>query len=169
MKTFAKITIPFDLAMPGGVLYNFVYEWVLKEYRRKYDNGTLTLYGLAPDIQPSFTDLAAIVTNGGSFEGVKLGVELGWAQRNNPVPEGVRGRDYTDENDDPQVYTWAEWVVAGRLDYKKKTDNTLAIFKGSWDGSTLNSDELEIIHALAYANVIEFQDLVDRANSADYE
>ena len=169
MKTFDKISIPFDLAMPGGILYNFVYEWVLKEYRRNYDNGILTLYGLAPDIQPSFTELAAIVTNDGKFDGIKLGIELGWAQRNNQVPVGIRGRDYSDEDGDPQVRTWAEWVAAGNLDYKKKTDNTLAIFKGSWGGDTLNSDELEIIHVLAYANVIEWQDLVDRANSVDYE
>ena len=169
MKVFAKIEFPFSLAMPGGVLYDFVYEWILKEYKLSYKNDTLTLYGTSVDFQPSFTELVAIITNGGKFDGVKLGVELGWAQRDNQVPVGVRGRDYNDENGDPQVRTWTEWVIAGRLDYKKKTDDTLAIFKGSWAGDTLNSDELEIIHALAYANVIEWQDLVDRANSADYE
>jgi len=169
MKVYAIIEIPFNLAMPGGVLHDFVYEWILKEYQRQYNNGTLTLNGISPDFQPSFAELAAIVTNGGSFEGIKLGVELGWAQRNNQVPAGIRGRDYTDENGDPQVRTWTEWVAAGNLDYKKKTDDTLAIFKGAWYGDTLNSDELEIIHALGYANVIEWQDLIDRANSVDYE
>jgi len=169
MKVFAKIEIPFNLAMPGGDLHDFVYEWILKGYERQYDNGTLTLQGTSPDFQPSFVELAAIVTNGGKFEGIKLGVELGWAQRNNQVPAGIRGRDYTDENDDPQVRTWIEWAAAGNLDHKKKTDNSLAIFKAAWDGSTLNSAELEIIHALAYANVIEFQDLVDRGRSGDYE
>ncbi len=169
MKVYAIIEIPFNLALPSGILHDFVYEWILKKYEHKYDNGTLTLYGTSVDFQPSFTELAAIVTNGGKFEGIKLGVEIGWAQRNSPVPAGVRGRDYYNGDGDLQVRTWTEWVAAGNLDYKKKTDDTLAIFKGAWDGSTLNSDELEIIHALAYANVIEFQDLVDRANSADYE
>lgn len=168
MKVYAKIEIPFSLALPGGVLYDFVYEWILKEYERKYDNGTLTLYGTSVDFQPSFTELAAIVTNGGKFDGIKLGVELGWAQRNNQVPVGVRGREYADD-EGTHIRTWIEWVAAGNLDYKKKIDDTLAIFKGSWGGDTLNSDELEIIHALAYANVIEWSDLVDRANSVDYE
>jgi len=168
MKTFAKITIPFDLAMPGGVLYNFVYEWVLKEYRRKYDNGTLTLYGLAPDIQPSFTDLVAIVTNGGRFEGIKLGVQIQMSAKDTNVPVGVRGRTYTDESGDEQVRTWLEWIQAGRVDYKIKIDNSDAIFKASWGGSTLNSEELDIIHKRTYADVIEWDILVALSKSSNY-
>ena len=168
MKTYAKITIPFDLAMPGGVLYNFVYEWILKEYRRKYDNGTLTLYGLAPDIQPSFDDLVAIVVNGGSFEGIKLGIQMDMSAKDTSVPEGVPGRDGSDEDGNPIVRTWLEWIQAGRVDYKVKDDNSDAIFKAAWGGQTLDSDALDIIHALPYANVIEWQILIDLANSAEY-
>jgi len=169
MKTFAKITIPFDLAMPGGILYNFVYEWVLKEYRRKYDNGILTLYGLAPDVQPSFADLVAIVTNGGSFEGIKLGVQIQMSAKDTDVPAGIRGRIGYGEESVEFVRTWLEWIQAGRVDYKVKTDNSDAIFKASWDGSTLNSDELAIIHSQSYANIIEWQTLIDLANSSEYE
>lgn len=170
-KVFARIEIPFAEAMPSGSLYDFTYEWILKEYERRYDVTTNMLYllGVTPDVQPTFAEMVAIVTSGGRFDGIKLGVEIGWPQITNPVPEGIRGRDYIDENGDPQVRTWAQWAAAGRVDYKKKTDNTLAIFKGSWDGGVLNSDELGIIHALAYANVIEWQDFIDRSNSADYE
>ncbi len=168
MKTFAKIIIPFNLAMPGGVLYNFVYEWVLKEYRRKYDNGILTLYGLAPDIQPSFTDLVSIVANGGSFEGIKLGIQIQMSSKDTWVPVGIRGRTYNDESGDEQVRTWLEWIQAGRVDYKVKTDNSDAILKASWGGSTLNSEELTIIHNTAYANVIEWDVLIALARSVDY-
>ena len=167
MKTYAKITIPFDLAMPGGGLYNFVYEWVLKEYRRKYNNGTLTLYGLAPDIQPSFDDLAAIVTNGGNFKGIKLGVQIVMSAKDTLVPEGIPGRSYHDDEGE-QVRTWLEWIKAGNVDYKVKSDNSDAIFKASWGGQTLGSDALGIIHALPYANVIEWQTLIDLANSPEY-
>ena len=170
-KVYARIEIPFAEAMPGGPLHDFAYEWILKEYERRYNVTTDMLYllGTTPDAQPTFAEMLAIVGNGGRFDGIKLGIEIGWAQRINNVPAGVRGRDYTDDEGDPQVRTWAEWVAAGRLDYKKKTDDTIAIFKGAWDGELLNSDELEIIHVLAYANVIEWQDLIDRANSLDYE
>jgi len=167
MKVYAKIEIPFSLAMPGGLLYDFVYEWILKEYRRKYDNGILTLYGLAPDIQPSFDDLAAIVVNGGSFEGIKLGVQIQMSAKDTNVPVGIRERTYYDDEGE-QVRTWLEWIQAGNVDYKVKSDNSDAIFKASWGGQTLGSDALGIIHALPYANVIEWQTLIDLANSPEY-
>jgi hypothetical protein len=169
-KVFARIEIPFIEAMPGNSLHDFTYEWMLKEYERRYDDKTDMLYllGTTPDAQPTFAIMTAIVQSGGRFDGIKLGIEIGWAQRTNNVPAGIRGRDYVDENGDPQVYTWAEWVAAGNLSYKKKNDDTIAIFKGAWKGELLNSEELEIIHTLAYANVIELQDLIDRSNSPEY-
>ena len=169
MKVYEKIEIPFSLAMPGGLLYNFVYEWILKEYNRKYKNGILYLHGVTPDIQPSFADLVAIVVNGGKFTGIKLGIQIAMSAKDTPVPEGIPGRDGNDVDGNPIVRTWLEWIQAGNIDYRIKDDNSDAIFKGSWHGQTLDSDALNIIHALPYASVIEWQALVDLVNSAEYQ
>lgn len=166
-----KITAPFDAAKAGGSstqVHNFVYNRILEGYKLTRGDGTITLQKESPEIRPAFSDLAALVGNGGTFEGVKMGIQFDFASRNNQVPSGVRGRDTTDENGDPAVRTWAQWVQAGGLEYKLNDAGDTAIFKAAFTGQLLNSAELAIIHALAYANVIDWSTLITLANSPEY-
>ena len=81
------------------------------------------------------------------------------------MPSNITGASYADENGDPQIRTWLEWINAGRIEYKD--NGTLAVFKSSWNGITLDSDDLGLIHA-TQANVIEWDDLIARSNSLEY-
>ena len=62
-KVFSTLKIPFALASTGGVLYDFVYDWILKNFDRDYDAvyDMLILYGTNPSLQPKFSELVAIV------------------------------------------------------------------------------------------------------------
>lgn len=171
MANITKIQIPFDACKAGGTsetLHDFVYNWMLAGYAIERDLETVTLIAVQANINPEFSALVEVVSGGGSFEGIKLGIRMGTSASDTNVPEGIRGRMTTDEEGEPAVRTWLEWLRAGRVTFYMKSDNSDAIFKGVWNGEILNSAELAIIHTRAYAEVLEWATFVELYNSPDY-
>ena len=171
MAQLVKIEIPFSVCKAGGTsqsLHDFVYNWMLANYKLERDNTTVTLLANQPNINPTFSDLVAVVAGGGYFEGIKLGIRMLVSASNTPVPAGIRGRSYTDGEGQEVIRTWLKWLRAGRVHFLVKEDNSDTIFKGVWSESLLNSDELAIIHSRAYAEVLEWSVFSDLFNSPDY-
>ena len=159
-KIHSKIVIPVALAYVGGALHDFVYKTVLRGEERSFENEELILNGLDPNNQPTFTELQAVVTNGGFFEGIKLGLELTDAGAQLNVPAAIIGATFVDDQGVTQNRTWADWVrVQPNVKAKKKVGQNLYIIKAAFNGSLLNSDELAAAHVQAGIAVLEWAEM----------
>lgn len=166
-----KITIPFDVCKAGGSsenLFNFVYNWILAGYKQEREGTDVVLRAVIPKLQPEFEDLVAIVTGGGSFEGVKCGIRINQAQFNADVPAGVPNATYQDEEETTVQRTWTQWAKAGNIDYTLKQDNTDAIMKAVWNGKLLDSDDLKAIHNSTGVTVLGWDTFITDLKSTDY-
>jgi len=100
------------------------------------------------------------VTNGGSFEGIKLAIRFtSAASAQRIVPEEVRGSRYTDEEGMDQERNWIQWFRANST-VEVITDGDSYVAKAVFNGKLLNSTELAAAHAQAGVNIIEWADAV---------
>ena len=170
MKTLSLIRIPKTELVPGEALREFAL--------------TQVLFGIIPidagdnmeyraDLvreQPKFSELTAIVAGGGYFKNILLGIELTGPGTQLAVPAIIPGATYTDENDQPQTRTWAQWVKAQTgVRAIKKVDEALFVIKAVVGGQMMNSDQLAAAHAQLGVNVIEWSVVKFRAASEDWE
>ena len=169
-KIHSRVIFPVELAEVGGTLYDLTYNVFLRGHERSYENGILTLNGLDPNIQPSFAEMQTVVSNGGYFEGIKLGLEFTAAGAGRTVPAIVPGATYTDEEGATQTRTWAEWIRSqSNITVKKKVDENLYIIKAMYNGTLLNSDELVPAHGQTGVTVLEWAEVQARNASEDWE
>jgi len=159
-KIHSTINIPVALASKGGALEGFVWDNMIRGHKPTFSDDVVTLNGTNPNEQPTFADLVSIVTNGGSFEGVKLALRFtSAASAQRVVPEVVRGSRYVDEEGVTQERTWIDWfrVNSG---IKVITDGTSYASKAAYAGILLNSEELAAANAQSGVNVIEWAEAV---------
>ena len=117
---------------------------------------------------PEFTLTVGCNGSGGSFEGVKLGIEIANSAANTEVPEGLPGRTVTVDEVET-VRTWLDYVD-NFLNMERYNEGTKTILKAGKSGSRLmNSEELTIIHNLSYANVIEWSEFQTRVQALSDE
>lgn len=169
-KIHSRVIFPVELAEVDGTLYDLTYNAFLRGHERSYENGILTLNGLDPNVQPSFAEMQTVVSNGGYFEGIKLGLELTGSGTQLTVPSAVRGSTYTDEEGEEQTRTWAEWVRSQpNVKALKKIGESLFIIKAVYNGILLNSDELTPSHQQTGVAVLEWADVQARYSSEEWE
>jgi len=159
-KIHSTIKIPVALADKGGVLEGFVWNNMIRGHKVSFGSDVVTMQGLDANVQPTFADLVTIVTNGGSFEGIKLALRFTSAtSAQRIVPEVIRGSRYTDENEVAQERSWIDWFRANST-VQVITDGTSYVAKAVFNGNLLNSEELAAAHAQSGINVIEWADAV---------
>lgn len=166
-----KITVPYSACKAGGtsqVLHDLVYNYMLAFDRVTREGNNIVLYGKQGVIAPTFSELQTVVTEGGSFSGIKLGVKILATKFNVLIPIGMPNRVYLDENEVEKTRTWRQWVEAGNVHYVTKQDNSDAIFKAVWGGKVLPSEVIAKIHTTTGLTVLEWSELLDLRNSADY-
>lgn len=165
MKVQGRVTIPATEAKTGGSLKDFVWDRIVEGNVVKFEGDNVELLGTDAAIQPTFAELRAIVTAGGKFEGIKLGIEINNSSANTQVPVGLPGRTYTDEEGTEKVRTWIKYIDE-YLQMERYNEGTRSLFKAGKLGSRLmNSDELAIIHSRTYANVIEWSEFAQRVKA----
>lgn len=159
-KIHSRVVFPVELAEVGGVLYDLAYNAFLRGNERSYENEILTLNGLSPNAAPTYEQMQAVISNGGYFEGIKLGIRFtSVASAQRIVPEEVRGSRYTDEEGVEQERTWIDWLKVNH-GVRVITDGTAYVTKAVFNGQLLNSDELVPAHAQAGINVLEWDEVV---------
>ena len=169
MKIYSKVKIPVALASAGGVFQDFVWNQMIRGHKINFGE-QVEILGINPNIQPSFSDLATIVQNGGYFEGIKLGLEFANASAAQQlVPEGIRGAIYVDEEGQAQNRSWVEWLRESQNEILRHTSGSPYITKAKFGTLLLNSDELALAHAEAGVSVIEWADVMARLDSEEYE
>jgi len=169
-KIHSRVIFPVELAEVGGTLYDLSYNAFLRGNERSYENGILTLNGLDPNAQPSFAEMQAVVSNGGYFEGIKLGLELTGAGAQLDVPAIIPGATYSDDEGVEQTRTWAQWVaVQPNVRALKKIGESLFTIKAVWQGTLLNSNELVPAHQQTGIAVLEWSEVQARNQSEEWE
>jgi len=159
-KIHSKVIFPVELAEVGGDLFELAYKAFLHGNERTYSNGILTLNGLDPLAQPTFAELAAVVNNGGYFEGIRLAIKFAnAAAAQQLVPIEVRGATYNDEEGVLQNRTWVEWFRVN-TNTQVITDGTQFVSKSVFNGELLNSTELIPIYQQSGIEVIEWEEAV---------
>ena len=159
-KISSEIKAPVGLGDVGEALHSFVFGQVIRGFKLGYENGDVILYGMDATNQPTFSELAAVVSNGGSFEGIKLGLEFTGVGAQADVPVIVPGATYTDENEVVQTRTWAEWVRSQpNVIAKKKIGEALYIIKAAYNGALLNSEQLYAAHIQIGVQVLEWAEM----------
>jgi hypothetical protein len=170
MKVFSKVVIPASAAKTGGALRDFVWDRLVEGNRVKFESGNVFLHGTDVRVQPTFSELQAVVSNGGSFEGIKLGIEFASqtaAQRN--VPVTVRGAVTQDEEGNDVNRTFVEWIKAmpGKQELRKV--GSRYYMKASFGAHLLNSGELAAIHGVTGVKVLEWAELIAKVQDETAE
>ena len=166
-KTLSLIRIPLSDSLVGGTYHSFVINEIIKDYAK---GDSVEIYKDLSKIQPKFEDLQSLVAAGGYFENILLGIELTAAGAQRDVPASIPGSTYTDENEQPQTRTWAQWVRSQPgLRAIKKVDENLYVIKAIVDKEMMNSDQLTAAHAQAGINILEWSIVKFRAASEDWE
>ena len=170
-KVHSKIQIPVALASKGGALEAFVWDNMIRGHKPTFDNDVVTLNGLNPKEQPTFAELTSIVQNGGSFEGITLGLQFTVLAADRPVPAEVPHSTVTPEGEATRPKTWLEWLKDNSQTIYERVNGTPKYFiiKGAYGGNVLNSAELDAARTTSGVNVIEFSDHTARIQSEDYE
>ena len=170
-KIHSKIKIPVALASKGGVLEAFVWDNWIRGHKPTFNNDVVTLNGLNPKEQPTFTELTAIVLNGGSFEGITLGLQFTALAAGRDVPAGVPGSTITPEGEATRQKTWLEWIQGNSQTVYQRVSGTPVyyVIKGALGGDILTSEELDAARTTSGVNVIEFSDFKARIQSDNYE
>ncbi len=150
------IKFPEALAKTGGSLRDFFIDRLVDGFRATNDSNNVILVGQDQKIYPPFSALETIVVAGGSFENVLLGVKIANSQANAEVPEGLPGRMKSVEGGPDEVKIWLEWLKSAGVTHY--TNGTISIFKAMYGGRLLNSEELTVIHVLAQADVIDWEE-----------
>jgi len=159
-KIVSTIVIPVAEAKTGGSLQGFVWDRFVEGEKIVRDGDTVKIYSTNANYQPTFADLAAIVSAGGSFEGIKLAIRFtNVAAAQQDVPSVVRGSTYMDENEVEQTRNWVQWFRANST-VEVITDGDSYVAKAVFNGKLLNSTELAAAHAQAGVNIIEWADAV---------
>lgn len=165
-----EIKIPFGYTMSDTAIPRL--KELADDYGRvrqtTYENGMLVMKCVQGVITPSFDDLKTIVTNGGSFKFVRLGIRILASKFNTEVPVGIPNRTYLNEEEKEVVRTWKQWAEAGNIQYVLKQDNSDAIFRNSWGGHSLPSEVMAKIHTTVGLTVLDWQELIDLCKSIDY-
>ncbi|HDY66597.1 MAG TPA: hypothetical protein ENH85_02270 [Candidatus Scalindua sp.] len=174
MKTLSLIRIPKSELILSGTMRDFCITQLLHGIK-PMDAGDNMEYiaDLARD-QPTFEELESIVTGGGYFENILLGIELTGPGAQQAVPGVFPRATYQDETDPENPVTvkrtWVQWIKlqAGMTAYKK-TDESLYIIKAFTDGQMMNSTQLQAAHIQLGVNVIEWSVHQFRVRSEEWE
>jgi hypothetical protein len=168
MKIHSKVIVPLVAAKTGGALKDFVWDRIVSGERITFENGEVVVNSTNQSVQPTFTELQAIVIAGGSFEGIRLGIEFATgADAAQDVPAVVRGSTYIDENEVEQTRNWLEWFAVN-TSTQVITNGTLYVAKAAFNGGLLNSEELTAIHAQTGVQVLEWADAIARFQDENY-
>jgi len=163
MKTLSKITIPIDQALT--TYRDFVVDEIIKDYA-KGDN--VEIIKDMSKVQPTFSDLIALVLAGCKFENIVLAIEFAsGGAANQDVPAILPGSVQVDEDGVEQPRTWIEWFKVNTSS-RIITNGTVYVAKASFNGKLLNSDELAAVHAQSGVRVIEWDDAVSRFQDESY-
>ena len=162
MKVQGKVTIPATAAKAGGSLKDFVWDRIVEGNKVTFEGGEVHLLGYDSAVQPSFSELVAIVTEGGKFEGIKFGIERANSKGTTLVPVTLPGAKYVDEEGTEKRRTWLKYVDE-YLGMERYSDGTTTVFKAAKRGARLmNSEELTIIHNVTGASVIEWAEFTQK-------
>jgi len=168
-KELSKIVVPAAAAKTGGALQSFVWDAIVQGNKVRFAGGNVILIGDSLENQPDFEEVRTIVTQGGSFEGIKLGLEFTIGGAGLTVPAVVPGSTYTDDNGETQTRTWLQWAQSqANLEIYKKAGEQLYIIKGQYNGKLLNSAALAAAHVQNGVNVIEWSVFTFRLGSGDW-
>ena len=171
MAQLTEIKIPFDLCKAGGSslnLFEFVYNWMLAGYKQDREGTNVVLRAVNPKLQPEFEDMVDIVTNGGSFVGVKCGLRILKTKFTTNVPLAVPNSTHLDDQGNTVRKTWKEWADLSGNESRVKSDNIDGIMKASWQGKLFTSEELHTIHGCAGVTVIGFEEFKVNWQSPEY-
>jgi hypothetical protein len=115
--------------------------------------------------------LVAIVTNGGSFSGIKLGLQFTALAADRDVPAGVPGSTITPEGEVTRQKTWLEWTQDNAQAVYQRIIGTPVyyVMKSALGEKLLTSEELVAAIATSGVNVIELSDFKSRIQSDNYE
>ena len=171
MKVHSKINIPVALAEDGGSLQGFVWNNMVRGGQLTFGEDFVTINGLNPNEQPAFADLVAIVQGGGSFEGIRLGLQFTALAAGRDVPVGVPASDTTPEGEETRQKTWLEWIKDNSQTLYKRVNGTPVyyIMKSALNSDLLTSEQIQAAITTSGVNVIEHADGVARIQSGDYE
>jgi len=166
----SEIKVPIALADVGGVLHSFVYGQIIRGHKVRFGSNVISLLKKDTDDQPTFAQLVTIVQNGGSFEGIVLGLQFTQLASSRSVQEGVPGSSIT-EDEVTRQKTWLEWIKGNSQTIYERVNSTpkYYIMKGAYNGDILTSEQLDAARTTSGVTVIEWADHKARLVSEDYE
>jgi hypothetical protein len=143
----------------------------IRSHERAFDGTDLILYGTDPSNQPTYSELVAVVTNGGSFRGIKLGFQFTTLAVGRDVPAGVPGSTITPEGEATRQKTWLEWIRDNSQSVYQRVVGTPVyyVMKAALNQDLLTSEELQAAIATSGVSVIEWADFQARIQSDNYE